>query len=676
MGAVKLQKFLGEAPKLATEHLPESAAAFAYNTKFYSGDLIPYRQATEVATLAKTGEIKTIYPMLDGSGNKVWLHWTTDVDIAKASILNDTTQRVYFTGDGVPKVTNYSLATTGGTDYPHASYTLGLPAPETAPTVSASSFSQLTITHRARDAGNTATLTFAAAHNLNNGAYVTTTSVGGTGYNLNSVQITVTSATTISYYSPGSAEATTADAAGKVDLSGPTQARTYVYTWVTAWGEESVTSPVSSTLYMKDGQSVSITGLPSVWPVSYTGDYQTSGMQVRIYRTVSSSTSTLYYKVADVSLGTTSYTDTKQMNDLVTVLPSKYYDQPDPSMVGIKAIHNGVMVGFFKNTVCFSEPGQPHAWPIKYQTQVDANIVAIDNVGQTIVVLTEENPWVLQGHTPATMSKTKMDYTLTCTSKRGVVNMGYGLIFPAWGGLAMYSAGAGGDYVTKHVHEWDSWRQAVDPTTIIATQYNGKYFADHSTGGFVFEKEDKIGGFFVELSQPFTATYYDQLKAELYIVDGSKVYLWDDPAKPYQQFDWKSKTFVTKDFQNLGAARVVADYGANPNDALVAAENAQTLADNLSMIENRKTGGSLGGASFGRVAVAGSFIKPLQAVDAGVQFQLFVDKDLIFSTQVTDSNMFRLPTGYRSDTFEVRVTGNTRVRAIHLAETPSGLEKV
>jgi hypothetical protein len=35
---------------------------------------------------------------------------------------------------------------------------------------------------------------------------------------------------------------------------------------------------------------------------------------------------------------------------------------------------------------------------------------------------------------------------------------------------------------------------------------------------------------------------------------------------------------------------------------------------------------------------------------------------------------FRLPTGYRSDTFEVAVEGDIRVRAIHLGETPLSLK--
>ena len=58
-----------------------------------------------------------------------------------------------------------------------------------------------------------------------------------------------------------------------------------------------------------------------------------------------------------------------------------------------------------------------------------------------------------------------------------------------------------------------------------------------------------------------------------------------------------------------------------------------------------------------------------------ITFKLWVDKQLILTTTVTDSDVFRLPSGYRTDTFEVGVTGDVRVRAIHLGETPLGLRE-
>ena len=56
-----------------------------------------------------------------------------------------------------------------------------------------------------------------------------------------------------------------------------------------------------------------------------------------------------------------------------------------------------------------------------------------------------------------------------------------------------------------------------------------------------------------------------------------------------------------------------------------------------------------------------------------VTFKLWVDKVLVFQATVSSDEVFRLPTGYRSDTFEVGVSGSARVRAIHIGETPYGL---
>lgn len=74
--------------------------------------------------------------------NGFWFHWSTSeasggVDVAETPITGDDQDTVVFTGHGVPKLT-YSPLATGSTDYPDATYTLGLPAPNTAPSVAVS----------------------------------------------------------------------------------------------------------------------------------------------------------------------------------------------------------------------------------------------------------------------------------------------------------------------------------------------------------------------------------------------------------------------------------------------------------------------------------------------------------------------------------------------------------
>jgi len=762
VASTKIQKFYGIAPKISDELLPDTVGQIADNLKTYSGDLIPYNKSSAQNVLAKTGTIKTIYPMDDGVGGYKWLHWTEDVDVATAQVINDTTQRIYYSGQSEPKITNYTLATTGGPlTYPNAYYTLGLPTPLTALTATAVSFIAVATATRARDSGNIATITTGVAHNLKTGMYVTITGLADATFNLSAVQVTVTSSTAFTYFSVGAFTGTAtstatrsrttnvativtatahgmvtgqlvtvtgmtdttfnvagvavtvvdsvtftyantganvasgadvggtvtptspiADTKGIVNISGTTLPRTYVYTWLTTWGEESTPSPVSTIVYVKEGQTVNLSALPAAFPTTgaYAGGvYQTTGMVLNIYRTVASTAGTLYYKLGNVNLGTTTFVDNIDINILSTVLPSTYYDQPQSNMKGIKAVHNGMMVGFFGSTLCFAEPGQFHAWPNKYQIQLDANIIAVGNFGTSIVVATDKNPWLVQGSTPSNMSKYRMDYVLPCTSKRSMVNMGYGVVYASPGGLAMFSTQTGGVELTKYVHDWDTWK-TLNYNTLFGTYYNDKYFAQHDTGAFIFEKDDKVGGYLVGTTQTFTAAYYKSVTAKLYFAGkdaagANNIFLWDDPTQPLLQVDWKSKVIVTKDFINLGAARVIADYSTDASDIAIAVANAATLAANAVFVSAGTDGGSIGAGDPALFAIGDSLITSITAVTLGIQFQLFANKTLIFTAIRTVSSMFRLPTGYRTDTYEVRVTGTKRVRAIHLAETPIGLEQ-
>ena len=745
--ALKIVKFFGEAPKISSELLPDTVAQFAFNLDLSSGDLLPYRRPEQVATLDKVGVVRTIYPLFDPStGDPRWLHWITDVDVATAQIENDDTQRVYYTGAGSPKVTNYVLATSG-TEFPTQSYVLGMPLPSAVPVVTPTAFTQKSATNRARDAGNTATITTSAAHGLTTGDVVTTTLFGGTGYNLTNIQVTVRSPTTFSYFSFGATETTIADTAGRVDLAGVTQPRNYVYTYYSVWEEESVPSEPSATVFVKEGQQVVLTGLPSLWV--HGAGYQTTDLKLRVYRTVAGVDETSYFRVGELSLGTPlaatysrtgttvtvartahgyttgnlvtvvpstgdvlagvynitvtgvdaftfttvvtgttsgnvdiaiglSFTDDFDVNDILDdPLESEDYDAPEPTMQGLLAIHNSMIVGFFGNTVCFCEPGKPHAWPIKYRQQVDAQIVALGAFGTTLLVLTDKTPWVLTGNNPRVQSLARTDYILPCVSKKSVVNVGFGVTWASTGGLAVYSTTIGTDYLTKNVHSWNTWSIAVTPTSLVGEYYRGRYFGSDGVKTFIFERNEQVGGHLVQSDVMFTAAYYRSVDDSFYYADGGEVYLWNSPNRVSATLDWKSKTFTTKTYVNMGAARVIADYSTPEDEVAIALGNPVRIASNAAVIVGAATGtslmGALGDGPIGDLIVAGSRLQPLLFPQFSATFQLFVNKRLIFSTTRTNDEPFRLPTGYRADTFEVRVATTARIRAIHLAETMTGL---
>ena len=365
MPGVKVTNFMGVAPKIAPELLPDTAAQTARNAKLYSGDLIPYPQPVVAANTLRSGIIRTLYALREpGTGALKFLSWNTNVDLVIATADEDNDQRFYYTGDGVPKVSNYELAIGGPAPYPYRWYDLGLPLPVddfVLTTVATPAITSSSVSY-ARDNASLATIITQAPHKLRSGQSVTISGftsrtgtysqsgstitvvitahglqVGGSvtlnftsgngvdgtftvtsvsdantflvtaassgspsgnvewdirGFNATNAEVTVVDDTKFTYFSPGAEVATTANANGRVALAGNTQERTYVFTYVTPWLEESIASEPSDELYIKEGQTVTITNLPVNKP---SGNNFIRG--VRLYRTLPSATETEYYRL-------------------------------------------------------------------------------------------------------------------------------------------------------------------------------------------------------------------------------------------------------------------------------------------------------------------------------------------------------------------------------------------
>jgi hypothetical protein len=417
--------------------------------------------------------------------------------------------------------------------------------------------------------------------------------------------------------------------------------------------------------------------------------------------TTNASAGTVYHDVSE-SLddaarywgdGNYNFTDDFNVSSLETIIPSEEYDPPPDNMQGLITSHNNILVGFFGNQLCFSFPNTPHAWPEKYRITFDSEIVAIESVAGYVIVLTEDYPHQVSGNDPATMVSARIDTPYPCLSKQSVVNMGYGVVWSTHGGLATWSPNTSIDLITKFVHDWDTWSEALDPSTVVGHFYNGKYFGSHSTRSFIFERDDKVGGFFVQIQYQFSAAYTDSETGTMYYTHGDdgEIYEWDNTGEILSPMEWKSKTIVTKDYLNLGAFRVIADYDTSAQEAaniiaynLGLANFNQTIWNRSQQLgtlngpTNYQSGGvtfTIGG-SINTYVINGDPQTQYQKVNTGTQpvtFRLWVDKQLVFQGSIQTSDIFRLPTGYRSDTFEVGVSGSARVRAIHFGETPYGL---
>ena len=804
MAGVKITTFYGVAPKVSPELLPETAGQIARNTKLYSGDLIPYPYPTIVGNTGRTGTIKTLYALKDPLGDNKWLSWASDVDIAVVTSSDITDQRFYYTGDGVPKISNYSLAFTGVGPYPTTSYDLGLPLPTTKPTATVVPFTTATTATYARDNNNTARLTTSAAHGLKEGAYITVTGFsylygsytyvgttvtctvanhGMTGtpqvtldftsgdaidgvytatvtgpstftvsvpvaptasgtvrlslqsFNVTGTQATVINSTTIEYFSPGPQITATAYFGGKIDLGGPTQSRSYVYTWYTPWEEESIASDPTADVFVKEGVTFTISNLPTAKPA---GNNFVRG--IRLYRTLATSAGTEYFRLktlwfptalatvsrtsnvsrvtlafphnlgiddrfkisgctdatfnitggivldipddytftyaqTDVDVASTSvaagtlyhdvsedppttaarywgdasynFTDDFDPLNLSDILASDEYDAPPDDLQGLVAAQNNILAGFVGNKLYLSEPAVPHAWPIAYTITFEYDIVGLAPINGAILVATKGYPYLVSGSDPASgMGIQRVDALYPCLNRKGIVSMNYGVVYPTHDGLAVFSPAGGPNIITRANFNNDTWAVGLDPTTIVGEFYGDAYLASHSTGGFAFEPDKTIGGQFVDLDFTYTASWYDSVEGRLYCVTGTDgdVYEWDNLNQPALTQEWKSKVIKTADMINLGAARIIADFAEVTTTWDAASQQWQDDTSPWAAVNN-------------------------------ITFKLWVDKQLLLTTVVEDMNVFRLPTGYRSDTFEVSVEGDVRVRAIHLGETPLSLKE-
>jgi hypothetical protein len=143
MPHIKIDNFSGTVPRTGPTQLEGNQAQTASNVKLQSRELRSWRKPTE-EYVPTTAGVQTIYK-LDGPGGAFeWLTWTADVDVVPGPVADVSDYRVYYTGDGLPKKTNWNLATTTGTGsdpYPNSWLYMGVPNPTTAPTLTPSSTS-------------------------------------------------------------------------------------------------------------------------------------------------------------------------------------------------------------------------------------------------------------------------------------------------------------------------------------------------------------------------------------------------------------------------------------------------------------------------------------------------------------------------------------------------------
>src|SRR5678816_1508895 len=121
MAAIRVLGFDGLIPRMSPTLMGEQFAQIASNVKLYSKELRFWRGPKLAPdTNAPPANYQTLYRLFHSTGATAFLLWTTDVDVAISPVADTTGEtRIYYTGDGAPKKTNWAMATGGADRHVH-----------------------------------------------------------------------------------------------------------------------------------------------------------------------------------------------------------------------------------------------------------------------------------------------------------------------------------------------------------------------------------------------------------------------------------------------------------------------------------------------------------------------------------------------------------------------------
>lgn len=409
---------------------------------------------------------------------------------------------------------------------------------------------------------------------------VSTIVAGSSGYPANSYRLGV----------PAPANAPLTTKTGDPDESQTPDDASYVYTFVTAFGEEGPPSPATTAQTRTDTETITVEMPSSDHP---TGNYNFgTNAKKRIYRSNTGSTSTEFQFLAEVAFTTTTYADTTESFALGEVLPSGTWIgppddntslYPDGPLVGLIAVANGVFAGFTGKRLCLSEPFLPHAWPIDYRITLEEDIVAIGSVSNGVVALTDGAPYFVTGVDPSAMTAIKLDIAQACVNDKSVVDMGDYLLYAGPDGLVAVSGGQG-EVVTNGLISVKQWNADFNPTTYRAFRHENTYVAFWSGGGFVYDpRAGEAALSTLDYTGEVRGGYMNPKNGELYVIIGNKIKEYRGGTSN-KTLKWKSKQYVTPKPISMGWVSVHAqDY---PVTVRVWADGTQIAVYSLSYSNN------------------------------------------------------------------------------------------
>jgi len=480
---MRITNFQGAMPRTPIKKLPSNVAITAINCDTSDGQLSPIKEPLEIQVLAKAGDLRSIFRC-----DATWLSWLTETDVVKAEGI-DTDFRIYYTGDGYPKITDATLAISGGipSAYPSTAYRLGVAAPTAALTTATDKIdpvedygdvyttvsyaytlvSQINANYSEESAPSPPT----PALEINENMKVTLSDFvlpTGTGNNILFYRVYRTAVTT------------TGGTIFQLVPTGRDGSGNYVYDM-----------PVAQTTFE---------------------DLDNESVPKALYQNLSEQIST------------------------------EGWDNLPDTAFGLTQYQNGILAAIYDQSVLISKAFYPYAFPrgindvtIDNSYDFEYSPVAIASFRDMLIVGTTANPYVLTGSDPAYLNKSKLPFNEACVGEMIVTEIG--VIYPSKDGLVLC------DGVTVAPLSQDTWTkeqwQALGPENLKLFYYKDRLvgFFKGTTTGFNYDlKRTKS----VETISLDTYIFYDGVIIE----EESKLYLLLKDDTLYYVYEWEGSSSV------------------------------------------------------------------------------------------------------------------------------------
>lgn len=461
---------------------------------------------------------------------------------------------------------------------------------------------------------------------------------------------------------------------GDLTTSDVIAARSYLYTWVSAYGEESAASPSTLTNGWTNGK----------WHVElFSPPADDLGVdrnitKLRLYRTVSGSNSSEFFFVAELPVGTTAYDDviTDDVVALNNTITTLNFFPPPSGLHDIQSMPNGVVVGFKGNEIWFSEPYFPHAWPPGYVLTTEYPIVGLGVTGQTLVVATSATPYTAQVLHPSTATLSKGSLKEPCISHRSILSTDNGVFYMSNNGLILVTPQGTAGNVTEMWITREKWAKLVPlNATACAIPLVSCYLCFGTTNGT--DVSSAQTGFLIELNQD-TESFsiwpqpgghrlgFNQLQSPnglnidnllldtwsgigLLIQNGG-IYYWDftDQAPTMVPYTWRSKKFQANNKKNYEAMKIYFDVPTN-----TPAQGTRSVLPTADPAWN-----TLGANQYGIVRV-------------------FADDVLVTTREIYKSGeLMRILSGFKAETWQFEFNARVVITNVQIATTVKQLSNM